>query len=296
MSLRWARNIAGQLIATAEAQRLTTAALAGSRRGMHSWVMQASANRIIIGHQMKRLTIVVPYRNRAAHLKQFVAHVRAYFSRDKADWQIPYQVLVIEQEDGLLFNRGALKNIGFLLGEFESDYTCFHDVDYLPIWADYSYVDVPTAIVWYGAEARPIAPGSPIKLTHSLDEFFGAAVLVPNGLHRRVNGYSNSYWGWGSEDRDLRRRFLAAGIKLGRRRGTFTALDHIHEGLRPDGTPTRIANVNRKRTAADASGTTGWCECPPHEQPRRRPRPAPVQERQSAPSPPASSAGAAEPT
>ncbi len=178
---------------------------------------------------MKRLAIVVPYRDRAAHLECFTPHMRAYFSRDKADREISYRVLVIEQDSGSLFNRGALKNIGFVLAEPESDYTCFHDVDYLPIWADYSWAALPTPIVWYGAEA-----------------------MIPNDLYRRVNGCSNSYWGWGYEDGDLRRRFLAAGVKLGRRQGTFQALDHINEGFRPDGIPTPIASVNRKLFESNA--------------------------------------------
>jgi len=178
--------------------------------------------------------------------------MRAYFSRDKADREISYRVLVIEQDSGSLFNRGALKNIGFVLAEPESDYTCFHDVDYLPIWADYSWAALPTPIVWYGAEARPIAPGSAMKVIHNLARFFGGAVLIPNDLYRRVNGCSNSYWGWGYEDGDLRRRFLAAGVKLGRRQGTFQALDHINEGFRPDGIPTPIASVNRKLFESNA--------------------------------------------
>ncbi len=194
---------------------------------------------------MKQLAIVVPYRDRAAQLEHFTAHVRAYFSRDKADQEIPYRVLVIEQDSGALFNRGALKNVGFLLAERDSDYTCFHDVDYLPIWADYSWTDVPTAIVWYGADVRPIAPGAPMELTHDVADFFGGAMLIPNDLYRRINGYSNAYWGWGYEDRDLKRRFQAAGINPKRRRGTFAPLHHVNEGYRPDGTPTQIARVNR---------------------------------------------------
>lgn len=57
---------------------------------------------------------------------------------------------IVEQTPGLPFNRGALKNSDFLLGRETRDYTCFHDVDYLPIWADRSHVDRPTPILWFG--------------------------------------------------------------------------------------------------------------------------------------------------
>lgn len=194
---------------------------------------------------MKRLNIVVPYRAREAHLKAFVPHLRAYFSRDKVDRDIPYRVLVIEQENGLPFNRGAMKNIGFQLGRDESDYTCFHDIDYLPIWADYTWVDVPTPLVWHGAKLRHVAPGrSDRAITHTLEQFYGAAVLVPNALFERVNGYANIFWGWGFEDTDLHDRFVEAGIALGRRKGSFFPLDHDNEGYQLDGNPSLTALRN----------------------------------------------------
>ena len=84
---------------------------------------------------MKKLAIIVPYRDREVHLKQFIPHLRAYFARDKMDKRIDYRVMIVEQEPGYQFNRGALKNIGFLLLESDADYTCFHGVDYLPIAA-----------------------------------------------------------------------------------------------------------------------------------------------------------------
>jgi hypothetical protein len=56
-----------------------------------------------------------------------------------------------------------MKNVGFMLLRERIDYVCFHDVDYLPIWADYSLVDTPTMIVWYGFESRPLDPQQPEK-------------------------------------------------------------------------------------------------------------------------------------
>jgi len=179
----------------------------------------------------KRLNIVVPYRDREAHLNAFVPLVRAYFARDKVDKDIPYRVLIIEQEKGLPFNRGALKNIGFVIGRDQSDYTCFHDIDYLPVWADYSWSDRPTAIVWHGAETRPWSLKYPQRRTgNKLEDFFGAVVLTPNALFQQVNGYANTYWGWGWEDTDIKRRYQSAGITVTRRKGSFQALDHDHDG------------------------------------------------------------------
>lgn len=197
---------------------------------------------------MQRLNIVVPFRAREAHLQKFVPTVRAYFARDKIDRDIFYRVLVVEQDKDLPFNRGAMKNIGFLLGRAESDYTCFHDVDYLPIWADYSYPELPTGIVWYGAEARQVAHGRSAGMIYhkSLDFFFGGVFLTPNKTFAQVNGYANDYWGWGYEDVDLVNRFKANGIDVVRRKGTFEPLGHDHEGYEPDGARTAISRINEK--------------------------------------------------
>jgi hypothetical protein len=197
---------------------------------------------------MKRLNIVVPFRAREAHLNAFVPALRAYFTRDKLDHKITYRVLIVEQQGELPFNRGALLNIGFALGRDDTDYVCFHDVDYLPIWADYSWSDLPACIVWYGAEERAIMPGrsNRVIVNKNMASFFGAVVLMPNSTFAQVNGYSNSYWGWGSEDRDLRNRFIASGIPLGRRTGTFRALDHDHQGFQLDGSRSPIGLINKQ--------------------------------------------------
>jgi len=196
---------------------------------------------------MQRLNIVVPFRDRAQHLAGFMPHLRAYFARDKQDRHIPYRVTIVEQEHGFPLNRGALKNIGFILGKDHSDYTCFHDIDYLPVWADYSWTPAPACIAWYGAEARPVEAGqSRGFVRHKLDTFFGACVLTPNDLFLKVNGYSNGYWGWGFEDEDLRRRYLNAGIEPGRRKGTFLALDHDSEGFTRDSGMSCIGLVNKR--------------------------------------------------
>ena len=45
----------------------------------------------------KRLAIVVPYRDRAQHLAQFVPHIATYFERDKLDRRIAVTLNIIEQ-------------------------------------------------------------------------------------------------------------------------------------------------------------------------------------------------------
>jgi hypothetical protein len=210
---------------------------------------------------MRRLNVVVPYRAREVHFRHFVSHVRAYFARDKADRNIPYRVLIVEQEPGLPFNAGALKNIGFSLGSDETDYTCFHDIDYLPVWADYSWVDQPAPILWYGAETRPIAPGrSPARIKVNLEKYFGGVVLIPNDIFLQVDGYANGYWGWGYEDADLRTRFEVARISLGEERAHSRPLITIVMLLRSTASIRRFPRSTEKpmkRIGQDPDRTGG---------------------------------------
>lgn len=188
----------------------------------------------------------MPYRDRAEHLAEFLPHMTAYFQRDKLDKRIPYRITVVEQAPGKVFNAARLRNIGFLLTEPGCDYVCFHDVDYLPVWADYRMPDRPTRIVWYGADRVPIDVGSSKRVKHRYLTFFGAVVMLPKADFRLANGYGNDYWGWGYQDADLRQRCLAEGLKIGFRDGTFTVLPHKSRGFLPTGGPTEENERNRK--------------------------------------------------
>lgn len=195
---------------------------------------------------LSRLSIIVPYRDRQEHLDRFVHHLKAYFQRDKIDKNIPCQITIVEQADDQLFNRGMLLNIGYSLTKSDNDYFCFHDVDYLPIWADYSYPDLPTRIIWYGAHQRPLRPGGKMVVRHNYNTLFGGVVLFTREHFFQVNGFSNEFWGWGSEDIDLRNRCHVEGLKIRFRDGTFSPLPHVNQGLNEDLTFNEIGARNYK--------------------------------------------------
>ena len=187
----------------------------------------------------RRLAIVVPYRDRTEHLARFLPHMVTYFQRDKLDCAIDYSIHIVEQLGRLPFNRGALKNAGFRIACDAAEYFCFHDVDYLPMWADYSYVERPTRLVWHGLDPQT-----------DYRAFMGAVVALNRGDFERINGYSNDYWGWGYEDDDLRTRCQVAGLELAFRDGTYTNLPHVHQGFNADATPTTEAQANARTFAA----------------------------------------------
>jgi N-terminal region of glycosyl transferase group 7/N-terminal domain of galactosyltransferase len=184
------------------------------------------------------LGVVIPYRDREQHLKELIPHLISFFRRDRFNSVIKPLIVVSEQNDDRKFNRGRCCNGGFLAVEQYCDYVCFHDVDYLPIWADYSYAPRPTQIIRWGMDGRPIrvGPNNKLWVVANSTEFLGTIFVVDNSQFRAVNGFSNLYEGWGSEDTDLKERFIVLGLTLDcRLDGTFKALYHDHAGFTEDG-------------------------------------------------------------
>ena len=143
-----------------------------------------------------RLGIVVPYRRRPQHLDYFLDRTKKYF--DSTD--IDYKILIVNQDDAKPFNRGVLCNIGFKEAKkYRCDYVAFHDVDKVPIRADYSY------------------PSHPVHLITSdlpFESYFGGITLFNVEDFEKINGFSNEYWGWGYEDDDLLYRCIKKNLIL----------------------------------------------------------------------------------
>jgi len=187
---------------------------------------------------MKHVAIVVPYRDRAAHLQQFVPHMIGYLEPQRRAGALDYSIHIIEQQGREKFNRGKLLNCGAALVH-DADFIVLHDVDYLPVQADYSPVSEPTRLIWHG-----------LVLREDYEHFFSAVVSFPMRDFQRINGYSNRYWGWGFEDVELRLRCTLSGLRTGRRDGRFRPLPHPHNGFSAPGKPTEAAVANRARIRA----------------------------------------------
>lgn len=150
------------------------------------------------------MAIIVPYRDRQLHLNKFVPRMK---SIDK--------IVVVEQMPGKPFNRGKLLNIGVL--ECQSEYYALHDVDMLPVKADYSVPNCPTLLA---TKVQQFGYKMPFA------EYFGGVVLISRNDFFKANGYHNEFWGWGGEDDDFRKRVLKAGLKIEQRECTYNSLPH----------------------------------------------------------------------
>ncbi len=78
-----------------------------------------------------KYNFIIPYRNRKKHLDEFIKRV----SEILKDKDIDAQFYIIHQMNSKEFNRGAMKNIGFLeVSKKRPDgLFIFHDVDVFPV-------------------------------------------------------------------------------------------------------------------------------------------------------------------
>ncbi len=98
--------------------------------------------------------------------------------------------------------------------------------------ADYRYSESPSLLIKHGYNNLPIVPSKNRRLivkSPKRENVFLGSVLLPKNIFKKVNGYSNSYWGWGFEDTDMRRRLEVNKININYRDGFYQPL--IHDNL-----------------------------------------------------------------
>jgi hypothetical protein len=145
---------------------------------------------------VNKLGVIVPYRDRYDHLLDFKRKITEYLKFKGID----FELIVVEQDNAKVFNRGKLLNIGFKQAQkLKCNYVVFHDIDLLPKHVNYSFEEYPVQLASQRAH---------------FDEYFGGVTLFPSEMFERINGYSNEYWGWGFEDDDLLYRCKANNIPL----------------------------------------------------------------------------------
>ena len=155
---------------------------------------------------MDKPGLIVPYRDRASHLRQFVPR-----------YQSIGNIYIIEQEAGKPFNRAKLLNVGYQLFKDQFDYFATHDVDMMLSKGDYSRPTCPTHLATRCSQFRYRLP---------YPTYFGGVVLFTNKDFEALNGYSNRFWGYGGEDDEMYDHVLKSGFKIERRQCTYESLHH----------------------------------------------------------------------
>ena len=170
------------------------------------------------------ICIITPFRAINQPEREMHAHKFLEFIHTKLT---ECSVIVAEQSnDAQKFNRGALFNAavteGMARGWITDDTTlCFHDIDMIP---EESLLLEYTRQLPYKV-ARHI--GSIERYKSMGNAYVGGIILVHTHDFLRVNGFSSSFWGWGGEDVDFRKRLHSGGVQLQFVRGTVKDLEDM---------------------------------------------------------------------
>ena len=76
---------------------------------------------------------------------------------------------------------------------------------------------------------------------------FGGITAYTEDAFRKINGYSNEYWGWGGEDDDLYKRTSNSGFSLMRPEESVTRYKMIKHGREATNKPNplRVQMINK---------------------------------------------------
>ena len=150
-----------------------------------------------------KIVFIIPYRDRVEHKEFFTVYMKHVLEDiPKTD----YEIYFVEQKNTLPFNRGAMKNIGFLALKYKypNDYKnitfVFNDVDTVPYSKNIINYDTTPGIVkhYYGFKFA-----------------LGGIFSIKGEDFERTNGFPN-FWAWGGEDNYMQKRVEYAGLYIDR--------------------------------------------------------------------------------
>ncbi|TGZ46575.1 hypothetical protein CRM22_011088 [Opisthorchis felineus] len=200
-----------------------------------------------------RLAVIIPFRERFTELHYLLPHLAEFLNNQG----VSHSFYVVNQVDTFRFNRAALLNVGVqesleaeskgvllkvyttdgqhIRVDFErylfprTDYLVLHDVDLLPLDPALSYSWPP--------ETGPVhlIPATIHPRYYWVKNYFGGVVVIRREHFNRVNGFSNSFWGWGWEDDEFRLRVLRSGFSINTPSNVtygFKAFRIIHNDIR----------------------------------------------------------------
>jgi hypothetical protein len=152
---------------------------------------------------------IIPYRDREKEKNIFIEKMTIILQKST----ISYKFLFIHQTDNRDFNRGAMKNIGFIVVKdmypetYQYITLCFNDID--------TYPNDDTLLLHYKT-----IPGI-VKHFYGYLFALHGIVSITGKDFENINGYPN-YWSWGFEDNMLYDRVKSNLIAIDR--STFFAI------------------------------------------------------------------------
>jgi hypothetical protein len=163
-----------------------------------------------------KIIFIIPFRDRDIEKTRFSIYIN-YLLEDynKNDYEIYYS----HQCDSREFNRGAVKNIGFLVikEKYPNDYKdmvfVFNDIDCIPNIKN--NINYDTSL-------------NNINHIYGFDFTLGGIFSIKGIDFEKCNGFPNN-WGWGLEDNVFNNRVINNGLKINREKlNSITSKNIMH--------------------------------------------------------------------
>jgi hypothetical protein len=188
-----------------------------------------------------KIVFIVPYRDRVPHKTFFTHYMETVIMRDHIRDR-DYAIYFAHQKDTRPFNRGAMKNIGFLAikykypAEYKDITFVFNDIDTVPYDKDVLGYDTSIGTIkhFYG-------------FTYALGGIFS----VKGSDFERIGGFPN-FWAWGCEDNCIYNRAILGGLIVDR--STFFQIGdqrilQLYDGATRSICRTEALSVQRRTTS-----------------------------------------------
>jgi hypothetical protein len=142
-----------------------------------------------------KICIIVPHRNRINHLEKLLDKIK------------DIDIYIIDQNNADKFNRGLLLNIGYLIAKKKYNYDryIFHDVDSYP---DKDLIDLYTQYINYNIHYACN------DYKYNFSTFLGGVIGFNKEDFEKINGFPNTFFGWGGEDDALYNRCVTNNIDI----------------------------------------------------------------------------------
>jgi hypothetical protein len=150
-----------------------------------------------------KLIFLIPYRNRKSQKTHFSIYMKYILEDMDKD---EYEIYFSHQCDNKPFNRGAMKNIGFIAmkNKYPLDYKnitfVFNDIDTIPA--------IKNSLNYY-------TENNIVKHFYGFEFTLGGIFSIKGADFEKCGGFPN-FWGWGFEDKCIQERVIANNIIISR--------------------------------------------------------------------------------
>jgi hypothetical protein len=176
---------------------------------------------IYLNEIIPKFVFIVPYRDRLFHQTFFSKHMKEILE----DYQpSEYKIYYIHQCNNHSFNRGAMKNIGFLMIKekypfhYKNITLVFNDVDVMPIQKNLINYETTNGV---------------LKHFYGYSYGLGGIVSIKAIDFEKTQGFPN-YWTWGYEDNLFKERVINKNIIIDKSQ-FYNAFDEhmieLHHGV-----------------------------------------------------------------